>query len=93
MTNIALHIIKFVMLIAVQIIQRLVRKYDMVLPARHSAKQSRPKDSIKRSSIRMENVQISSLSQKFLDVLGRLLCCSSDVQGKKEEAPEEAVRN
>ncbi|CAL1269610.1 unnamed protein product [Larinioides sclopetarius] len=34
-----------------------------------AAKQSRQKDTVKRSSIRMENVQISSLSQKFLDAL------------------------
>ncbi|GIY74989.1 syntaxin-1A [Caerostris darwini] len=50
-----------------------------------AAKQSRPKDSIKRSSIRMENVQISSLSQKFLDVLADYSAAQATYRERKKK--------
>ncbi|KAG8189826.1 hypothetical protein JTE90_026129 [Oedothorax gibbosus] len=50
-----------------------------------AAKQSRPKESIKRSSIRMDNVQISSLSQKFLDVLADYSAAQSNYRERKKK--------
>ncbi|GFQ77678.1 syntaxin-1A [Trichonephila clavata] len=50
-----------------------------------AAKQSRPKDSVRRSSIRMETVQLSSLTQKFLDTLADYSAAQASYRERKKK--------
>ncbi|XP_015913425.1 syntaxin-1A isoform X2 [Parasteatoda tepidariorum] len=50
-----------------------------------AAKQNRPKEFAKKCSIRMENVQISCLSQKFMDILGEYSLAQTTYREKRKK--------
>ncbi|GFV24899.1 syntaxin-1A [Trichonephila clavipes] len=50
-----------------------------------AAKQTRQKDSVPRSSIRMETVQLSSLTQKFLDTLADYSAAQTSYRERKKK--------
>ncbi|GFY46219.1 syntaxin-1A [Trichonephila inaurata madagascariensis] len=50
-----------------------------------AVKQTRQKDSVRRSSIRMETVQLSSLTQKFLDTLADYSAAQTSYRERKKK--------